>query len=50
MLTRKTEYQELGGDYFDKLTPKRTAGRFIKRLEEMGYTVTKTLEPVALAA
>lgn len=40
MLTRKTAYEELGSDYFDKLHPRRTANRLIKRLEGMGYCVT----------
>ena len=33
-------YQELGGDYFDKLNPGRTARRLVKRLERLGVTVT----------
>jgi len=50
MLTRKTDYQELGGDYYDKLAPKRTASRLIKRLEEMGYAVTQTMQTDTVAA
>ena len=32
-------YQELGGDYFDKLHPERTARRLVKRLERLGLSV-----------
>lgn len=45
LLTRKNDYQDLGRDYFDKLNPKRTANRLIKRLEGLGYTITKTEQP-----
>ena len=44
MLKRGTSYLELGGDFFDKLNPRRTANRLIQRLEEMGYSVTKPQE------
>ena len=33
-------YQELGGDYFDKLHPDRTARRLVRRLERLGLQVT----------
>ena len=49
MLTRNTTYNELGGDYFDKLNPKRTASRLIKRLEDMGYNVTQKQDELAIA-
>ena len=32
-------YRELGGDYFDKLHPERTAKRLIERLERLGLEV-----------
>jgi transposase len=38
------EYRELGGDYFDKLNPGRTAKRLKARLERMGYAVS--LQPL----
>ena len=38
-------YQDLGGDYLDKRTQRRTKHRLVCRLERMGYHVT--LEPVA---
>ena len=41
MLKDQTPYRDLGSDYFDKLNPKRSEGRLIKRLEAMGFTVTK---------
>ena len=40
ILTTKQPYQELGGDYFDKLKPARTAQRLIQRLCNLGLTVT----------
>jgi hypothetical protein len=33
-------YQELGGDYFDKLHPDRTARRLVRRLERLGLQVS----------
>jgi transposase len=50
MLKHGTDYKELGHDYFDKLNPKRTANRLIRRLEEMGYSVVKAVEAQAVAA
>ena len=50
MLKDGTDYIELGHDYFDKLNPKRTANRLIKRLEEMGYSIAKNPEAMAVAA
>lgn len=48
MIERGTEFQELGGDYFDRRQPKRTQERLVKRLENLGYKVT--LEPLAQPA
>ena len=50
MLTQHTVYNDLGADYFDKLNPKRTADRLIKRLTDMGYSVTKAMETEPIAA
>lgn len=47
MLQRGTEYIELGGDYFDKRNQQQTQQRLVKRLEQLGYTVT--LEPTVAA-
>ena len=50
MLKNETHYKDLGANYFDKLNPARTVNRFIKRLQELGYSVTKTTETEAVAA
>lgn len=41
-------YRELGGDYFDRLHPERTAQRLVKRLENLGLAVE--LRPKAAPA
>ncbi len=47
MLKTDGEYKELGGDYFDRLHPERTAQLLVLRLEKMGYTfVTPPVPPV----
>ena len=40
ILKTGTAYQELGGDYFDRLNPGRTARRLVQRLERLGLKVT----------
>ena len=40
ILKTGTVYQDLGGDYFDKLNPARTARRLVQRLEHLGLRVT----------
>jgi transposase len=40
LLVRQEPYQELGGDYFDKLRPANTTKRLVSRLEKLGYKVT----------
>jgi transposase len=40
LIQRKEPYQELGGDYFDKRRPEATARRLVKRLEQLGFTVS----------
>ena len=42
MLKDKTEYKELGGDYFDLLNPDRAARRLTSRLQKIGFEVTLT--------
>ena len=37
-----SEYQEYGGDYFDRQHPQRTAERLARRLERIGYQVVLT--------
>ena len=39
MLRDGTEYQELGGEYFDRLHPERTAQRLIRRLDKLGFDI-----------
>lgn len=37
-----TEYQERGGDHFDRLRPEKTARKLVSRLERIGLLVTVT--------
>jgi len=39
------EYQERGGDYFDRRNPERTARKLSRRLEAIGYKVTLVAPP-----
>jgi transposase len=45
LLRHSTPYQELGGDYFDRLNPTRTAKRLIQRLQAIGYEVQVSATP-----
>ena len=45
MLTRQEDYHDLGADYFDLRRKERTVNTAVKKLENLGYTVTIT--PVA---
>jgi transposase len=47
VLSRGTEYEELGADYLDKLAPERLTRQLVKRLERLGHKVT--LEPQEVA-
>jgi transposase len=47
VLSRGQKYQELGGDYLDRLQPTRLANRLVKRLEGLGLKVT--IEPRTVA-
>ena len=38
-MKNKESYQELGGDYFDKLNFDRLKSYYLKRLESLGCTV-----------
>jgi transposase len=40
LIQRKEPYQELSADYFDKRRPEATAKRLVKRLEQLGYSVS----------
>jgi transposase len=48
LIKRHEPYCELGGDYFDKRRPEATAKRLVKRLEQLGYSVS--LQQPALCA
>jgi len=48
VVQRATTYQELGGDYFDRLEPQRLARNLVRRLERLGHEVIlKPKEPAA---
>ena len=48
MLTTGEIYRDLGGDYFPRLDPERTAKHLVAKLQELGHTVT--LEELPQAA
>lgn len=47
VLRTKKPYTELGPDYFDRLEADRLQRHHIRRLEQLGYTVTLTPKEVA---
>lgn len=50
LLERGEDYQNLGGDYFDRRRPDDTARRLTQRLEQLGYLVTQKPQTAAAAA
>jgi transposase len=50
ILKTKEPYRELGGDYFDKLNPERTAQRLLVRIAKLGYEVEIKQRPVPAVA
>lgn len=48
VLSRKEEYVELGGDYYDRRNKPKTAARLVKRLQNLGFEVE--IRPVAAIA
>jgi transposase len=40
VLTRRTAYEDLGGNYLDNLAPERLTQQLVKRLERLGHRVT----------
>lgn len=46
ILRDRSEYREIGGDYFDQLHPERTRNRLVRRLERLGHEVI--LQPRAV--
>ena len=47
LLTHETEYQDLGAQYFDERDRTTVERRLVRRLEQLGYTVS--LEPAHAA-
>ena len=39
MIHRKTRYQDLGADYFDRLRTRQITTQLVRRLQQMGYSV-----------
>ena len=48
MIQRKEPYREAGGDYFEKQRPEATAKRLLKRLQQLGYDISRLEQPLAL--
>ncbi len=42
ILRDRTEYLELGGDFFDQQHPQRTQNRLVRRLQRLGLQVVIT--------
>src|SRR4051812_20035413 len=40
LLKNGTDYQELGGDFFERLDPERLTHNLVRRLEKLGHKVT----------
>jgi len=47
MLKDNRPYSDLGADYFDQLDRARVERQHVRRLEQLGYTVTLTPVPAA---
>lgn len=47
ILKHRLDYQDLGGDYFDRLEPERLKRYLVKRLEQLGFDVQITPLEVA---
>jgi transposase len=50
LMERGEDYQDLGGDYFDKRRPDETVKRLTQRLEQLGYQVTHNPQAAQAAA
>jgi hypothetical protein len=48
LLSRQTDYVDMGADYFDRRTAPHLTRQLVHRLEAMGYSVR--LEPLGSAA
>jgi transposase len=47
MLREDRPYSDLGPDYFEKLDTTHLERRYVRRLEQLGYTVTLTPAPAS---
>ena len=47
ILSDQQPYRDLGADYFDRLDTARIERHHVRRLEQLGYTVTLTPASVA---
>ena len=45
VLKKGVPYEELGGDYLDRLEPERLTRQLVKRLEQLGHKVTLEAQP-----
>jgi transposase len=48
IIQRKEPYRDLGGDYFDQRRPESTAKRLLKRLQHLGYDISRIEQPATL--
>lgn len=46
----KEPYRDLGSDYFDKHCPEATIKRLVRRLQYLGYDISRIVQPLALPA
>jgi transposase len=46
MLRRGTSYQDLGTDYFDRTDRQRLAIKLVRKLDQLGFTVTLAQRPI----
>ena len=47
MLRRGTSYQDLGTDYFERTDRQRLATKLVRKLDQLGFTVTLAQRPIA---
>jgi transposase len=47
VLQEKKPYAELGADYFDRLDTQQTQRYYVRRLEQLGYTVELSAAHIA---
>ena len=49
MITNGVFYEDLGGDFYSRRNPDKTKQRALDQLKQMGYDVTLTPFPTAVA-